>query len=192
MVWVKGEIVSRVREFLRKSAVADIGSISRLTEDRRYAWVLMNYLVRRGEVNKLTRGYYTIHEDPSLFVYCMKPAYLGLQDAMSFHNLWEQETVPIVITCRRVRTGVRKVLGHNVIVRRISPKYFFGYEFYQSGDFLLPVSNVEKTFLDMIYFGEIRRDIARLFKPKLSLQKIRVYLAKYPPRFRQKALDLLG
>ena len=68
----------------------------------------MNYLVRQREVKRLTKGYYTVYEDPSLFVHCVKPAYLGLQDAMSFHNLWEQQTIPVVVTCRRVRTGRRK------------------------------------------------------------------------------------
>jgi len=188
---MKGEIVSRVREFLRKTPVADIRSISLLTGSKQYAWFLMNYLVRRGEVNRLTKGYYTVHQDPSLFVYCLKPAYLGLQDAMSFHNLWEQETVPVVITCRRVRTGRREVLGHNVMVRRISKRYFFGFDFYQTGDFLLPVSDVEKTFLDMVYFGEIRKEHLRSFKPRLSIPKLQKYMARYPLSFREKVVSLL-
>jgi len=119
--------IERVRDFLRKTPVADIRSIFMLARNRGYAWVLMNYLVRRGEVRRIMRGYYTIHEDPSLLVYCLQPAYLGLQDAMSFHNLWEQETVPVVLTCRRVRTGVRRVMGSNTVVRRISRRYLFGY-----------------------------------------------------------------
>jgi predicted transcriptional regulator of viral defense system len=186
------EQVKKVRDFLRRTPVADIRSISMLTRSENYAWVLMNYLVRKGEARRIMRGYYTVHEDPSLLVYCLQPAYLGLQDAMSFHNLWEQETVPVVVTCRRVRTGIRRVMGSNAVVRRISRKYFFGYQFYPAGEFSLPVSDVEKTFVDMVYFGEMRSELVGRFRPRLNLPSLREYLERYPPTFREKVLGFLS
>jgi len=130
--------IDRVREYVRSTPVASIDSISALLPDRNYAYVVVNYLLKRGEMRKITKGYYTTYEEPSLLVYCLRPAYLGLQDAMSFHDLWEQETSPIVITARKVRTGVREVLGQNVWVRRISPKYIFGYNYIRSGSSFFP------------------------------------------------------
>ncbi len=67
---------------------------------------------------------------------------------MSFHNLWEQETCPVIITTREVRTGIRKVFSSNVLLRRISKKYLFNYDYYKYGDFVLPVSDIEKIFID--------------------------------------------
>ncbi len=93
------------KEFLKSTPVANLRSISVLVGDKNYASVLMNHLLKRGEVKRITRGYYTTHDDPSLLVYCLKPAYVGLQDAMSLHGLWEQETSPVILTTRRVRGG---------------------------------------------------------------------------------------
>lgn len=185
-------LIKKVREYLKSTPVANLQSISTLVGNKNYACVLMNHLLKRDEVKRLTRGYYTIHDDPSLLVYCLKPAYIGLQDAMSFHNLWEQETPPIIITTRRVRSGIREVMGHNVLVRRISKGYFFGYEHHGYGDFSLPVSDVEKTFIDMVYFGEMGKPLVRKFETRIDRKKLGRYLRKYPTNFRDKVLVLLS
>jgi len=189
---MSGRRIKRVREFLESTPVANLQSISALVGDKDYAYVVMNHLVKRGEVKRITRGYYTVRDDPSLLVYCLKPAYIGLQDAMSFHNLWEQETSPIIITNRRVRRGIREVMGHNVLVRRISRDYFFGYDHYEHGDFSLPVSDVEKTFIDMVYFGEIEKPMVRKFKTRIDRKRLESYLTKYPANFGKKVLALLS
>ncbi|MFN4133131.1 MAG: hypothetical protein ACK4GQ_02040 [Candidatus Hadarchaeales archaeon] len=188
---MRGDYINRVRDYLHRTPVATIGSISALLPSREYAYVVMNHLLKRGEVKKITRGYYTVHEDPSLLVYCLKPAYLGLQDAMSLHNLWEQETNPIIITARKVRQGVRVVLGQNVWIRRISPKYFFGYDHISSGEFHFPVSDVEKTMIDMVYFREIKEDAIEKFKNRIDRGKLEKYLKKYGRRFREKFSRIL-
>lgn len=189
---MKGRHVKKIREFLKNTPVVNLQSISTLVGDKNYAYVIMNHLLKRGEVKRITRGYYTIHDDPSLLVYCLKPAYLGLQDAMSLHNLWEQETSPIIITNRRVRSGIRRVMEHNVLVRRISKEYFFGYGHYRYGDLLLPVSDVEKTLIDMAYFGEAKKRVVGGFKTRVNRKKLEGYLRKYPPDFRRKVLALLS
>ncbi|MEA1904692.1 MAG: hypothetical protein U9M97_02280 [Candidatus Hadarchaeota archaeon] len=185
-------LTKKVREFLKSTPVANLQSISTLVGNKNYAYVVMNHLLKRGEIKRITRGYYTIHDDPSLLVYCLKPAYVGLQDAMSFHNLWEQETLPVIITSRRVRCGIRKVMEHNVLVRRISREYLFGYEHHRHGDFSLPVSDVEKTFIDMVYFGEIEKSLVRGFEARIDRERLGEYLRRYPINFRNKVLALLS
>jgi len=188
---MKGKYIDKVREYLRKTPIANMNSISALLPNRNYAYVVVDHLLKRREMWRITRGYYTVHEEPSLLVYCLKPAYLGLQDAMSFHDLWEQETNPIIITARKVRTGVREVLGQNVWVRRISPKYLFGYDYLTSGEFLFPVSDVEKTLIDMVYFGEMKEDTVKRFRGEIDRKKMERYLKKYGRRFRGKILEIL-
>jgi len=184
--------IKKVREFLKNTPVADLRSISALVGDKNYAYVVMNHLLKREEVKRITRGYYTVHDDPSLLVYCLKPAYIGLQDAMSFHNLWEQETSPIIVTSRMVRSGIRKVMGHNALVRRISREYLFGYEYHRCGDFSLPISDVEKTFIDMVYFGEIEKSMVRWFETRIDREKLERYLKKYPINFKDKVSIFLS
>lgn len=188
---MRGKYIDKIREYLQKTPVASTGSISALVPDRDYAYVVVNHLLKRGEIQRITKGYYTVHEEPSLLVYCLKPAYIGLQDAMSFHGLWEQETNPVIITTRKVRPGVREVLGQNAWVRRISPKYFFGYDYLASGDFLLPVSDVEKTLIDLVYFREMRKDTAELFRKRVDREKLEKYLKKYDDDFRKKVIETL-
>lgn len=183
--------IAKIREYMKRTPVFDVKSIIRLAGDREYSYLLLNNLIKKGEVKRLTRGYYTTHNEPSLMVYCIKPAYIGLHDAMSFHNLWEQETVPVIITSRKARPGIREVLGGNVMVRKISPAHFFGYDYIKQGDFLFPVSDVEKTFIDMVYFGEMRKDLARLFLERLDRKKLASYLKRYDSRMAAKAMRFL-
>lgn len=183
--------IDKIRGYLKRTPVASMSSISVLVPNRSYVHLIMNYLVKRGEIRRISKGYYTTREEPSLLVYCMRPAYIGMQDAMSFHGLWEQETNPVIITTRKVRPGVRRVFGQNVWVRRISPKYFFGYEYLASDGFLLPVSDVEKTFIDMIYFREMREDIAKEFRKRVNREKLEKYLKMYNTNFRRKVIEIL-
>jgi predicted transcriptional regulator of viral defense system len=181
----------RIREYAKRTPVFDTSSIARLVGDPQYAYLALNRLLKSGEIRRLTRGYYTFYNDPSVFVYCLKPAYLGLQDAMSFHNLWEQETNPIVLTARRARPGTRNVLGSNVIIRRLSLKHFFGYDYLRQGDLLLPVSDIEKTFIDMAYFRELKKDMIKPFRSRIGREKLRGYLKRYDKRFAAKVTGLL-
>ncbi|MCJ7816270.1 MAG: hypothetical protein MUP55_00285 [Candidatus Aenigmarchaeota archaeon] len=183
--------LDKIKEYAKRTPAFDTKSVVRLAGDKDYAYLLLNRLLKTGQIKRITRGYYTIHEEPSLIAYCLKPAYLGLQDAMSLHNLWEQETNPIVLTTRRVRPGIRKVFGSNVIIRRISPKHFFGYDYVRQGEFLLPVSDIEKTFIDMVYFREMRKEMAKAFRRRIDREKLREYLKRYHRRFAHNVLGLL-
>src|SRR3989338_11003578 len=152
----KIKYIDDIRKFFKKSPVVDIGSLKRFItkKNKDYIYLVINNLLRKKEIKKITKGFYTIHEDPSLIVFCFKPAYLGLQNAMSFHNLWEQETNPVVVTVKNVRRGIRSVFGRNTLVRKIDKRYIFGFEYYKDGDFYFTYSDIEKTFIDLIYFKE--------------------------------------
>jgi predicted transcriptional regulator of viral defense system len=184
--------VDMIRRYASRTPVFDTKSVIRLIGDADYAYILLNHLTKKGEIKRVTRGYYSIHDDPSIFVYCTKPAYLGMQDALSFHNVWEQETSPVILTTKKTRPGVRSVLGSNVLVRRISRKYFFGIDYLKQGNLNLPVSDIEKTFIDMIYFNEFREDTIKLFSRKLNKKKLREYLKMYDKRFRKKVIGIIS
>lgn len=180
-----------------KSPVVNYSSISRIIKSKKnagqYTKRVLNYLVSKGKIKQLTRGYYTKHNDNLLVVFCFQPAYLGLQDALSFHNLWEQETIPIIITTKRARQGIRKILGGNVLIRRIDKKYFFGIGHYQYGKVAMPYSDIEKTFIDMAYFKENLNEEAILeFKKNINMKRLKSYLNKYPKNFRNRVILLLG
>ncbi len=181
-----------VEEFLKKSPVVNFSSIDRIVKSKKnvkgYTKQLIRNLVKQDKMKPIVKGYYTSFDDPSLAVLCFD-GYLGLQNALSHHEIWEQETIPIIVTPKKARQGIRKILGFNVQIRRISPKYFFGFEYMKDGDFYLPFSNVEKTFIDMIYFNQkIDKEVLKNFKKRINKKKLKNYLEKYPEKMKKRVL----
>lgn len=192
----KEKYLKRVKDLFEKSPVVEASSIARIVgykkHVKQYYKQLIRNLILNGSIKRLIKGHYTTHNDPSLAVFCFTPAYLGLQDALSFHNLWEQETIPIIITTRKVRQGIRKILGANVLIRRIAKKYFLGFEYYKQDRFYLPYSDIEKTFIDIIYFKEqLGKEVIKELAKKINKRKLLLYLKKYPKGLKEKALNSL-
>lgn len=188
----KKKYLDDVGKLFEKSPVVDAESISRIISSRKkvkqYNKQLIRNLLVSGKIKRLAKGCYTKHDDISLAVFCFKPAYLGLQDALSIHNLWEQETIPVIITSRKVRNGIRIISGANALIRRIDKKYFFGYDYIKQGDFYFPVSDIEKTFIDMIYFKEeMDNELSANIKKRVDNKKLKSYLRKYPKMILKKA-----
>ena len=186
-----------VLALFEKSPVVSYNSISRIVNNEKkakgYSKRIINYLLKQGKIKKLTKGCYTALNNSSLAVFCFQPAYLGLQDALSFHNLWEQETIPVIITIRNIRTGIRKSLGSNILIKRIEKKLFFGFDSYQEGNYALPYSDIEKTLIDLVYFKQpIDKETIRNFKKKIDGKKLNSYLKEYPKEIRKKVLDILN
>ncbi len=190
----KIKYISKIREFFKESPVVSLSSLKRFIRKRNsgYVYLIVNNLLKNGEIKRITKGHYTIYDDPSLAVFCFKPAYLELQDALSIHALWEQETNPVIVTSRKTRRGVRMIFGHNVVLRNMDSKYFFGFEYKKEGDFYLPVSDIEKTFIDFVYFREhLDKELLKEFRRRIDKRRLVGYLKAYPKRIRNKVLNLI-
>lgn len=119
-----------------------------------YAKILVHNELKKGELKRIKQGWYTYHDDPMLAVFAFAPAYLGLEAALSIYGLWEQQTVPVIITAKKVRTGVREILGSNMVIHRTSPAQLTGYQATNYYGFWLPVSTPKKTYADILHFRE--------------------------------------
>ncbi len=179
-----------IEKLFAKSVIVTNNSISRIIgkkKNKNYTKRIINYLIKKGDIKRITKGYYTNRNDNSISVLCFQPAYLGLQDALSFYNLWEQETIPVIITTKNIRTGIRKILGKNVLLRKVDKRYFFGYEYHEYDNLALPYSSIEKTFIDLIYFKQsLDEEVIKNIKKKIDIKKLNLYLKKYPKKFRRK------
>ena len=192
----KEKYLHDVEDLFAKSPVVSYSSIEKIVTHRKkvkqYVKRLVHYLLTSGRIKRMAKGCYTAMDDAAFAVFCFQPAYLGLQDALSFHSLWEQETIPVVITARKVRPGLRKVLGRNVLIRRIERKYFFGLQHHQQGRIALPYSDVEKTFIDMVYFREKLDDkLLAAFKKRIDRKKLKAYLSVYSERLQKQVISYL-
>ena len=191
----KQKYLIKINELFDKSPVVSFDSIQRITREKKqtnYAKLLVNNLIKNGMIRKVTKGVYTKHDETSLAVFCFKPAYLGLQTSLSYHNLWEQETIPVILTTRKVRSGIRNVMGNNVLIRRIDKKYLFGFETVSEGRFYFPYSDVEKTLIDLVYFNEkISKEVLKEIKTNADRKKLNNYLKSYTKIMKKRVLDLI-
>ncbi len=188
----------KIKEIFRKSPVVSLDSIKRMVNEKKkikqYTKQLIRNLRLSGKIKRLGKGFYTSREDPTLIVFCFKQSYLGLQDALSKHDLWEQETIPVVITSDKIRQGIRKVNGSNVLIKRIDKKYFFGIEYKKEDETYFPYSDIEKTLIDMIYFNQkLSREALDNIKKLVKKKKLIYYLNKYkyPKRIRSAVLSMI-
>jgi predicted transcriptional regulator of viral defense system len=159
---------------------------------RGYVSLILSNLVKKGGLNRIGRGVYTFLNDSSASGFAFSPFYYGLQDALSIRGIWEQETNPVIITPRKTRQGTRQVMGTNVIVRRISPKMFFGYDIVQYHGIAVPVSDLEKTVIDFVCFREpIHPDVILEMKKRLRKDVLESYLKKVNWKTRKTVENLL-
>ena len=152
----------------------------------RYAKLILHYMAKRGEIIRIRRGWYTFHQDPLVFIYTLPPgtAYYGLGFAAHIHGAWTQFPNPEILTYaapRKIRTGIHRFPGTNIIVRRISLKLFGGYTLISYRDWLLPVSTPEKTLLDILYYKyPFRDEISRELFEKINPSEVARLLKEHP------------
>jgi predicted transcriptional regulator of viral defense system len=188
--------VKELRQEFREKPFFTIKDLKVLLGGKRisesYLHVLIHNLLGKGEIHRIARGVYTFREDVQTVGFAFSPFYYGLQDALSFRNLWEQETNPVIVTPRRVRTGTRTFLGRNFVVKRISRKMFFGFEMLKYHDFWVPVSDTEKTLIDFAYFNEpLQKETLEEIKARIRAKVLEQYLKKSPKKTVKKVQKLL-
>jgi len=186
--------LNKVEELFEKSPVVDFKSIERIvgkSKNSNYAKLLVSNLLKKLKIKKIGKGVYTRYNEISLAVFSFKPAYLGLQSALSHYGIWEQETIPVIITTKKVRRGIRCLMDSNILIRNIDKNHFFGIEYLREGNFYLPYSDLEKTFIDMVVFNQkIDSGVLKKIKSKIDKQKLLRYLKRYSLKVKNRVLNI--
>jgi predicted transcriptional regulator of viral defense system len=179
--------LDRINELFEKSPVVSFSSINRIIKKKDYAKLFVSNLIKKKKIYKIGKGVYTKYDEVSLSVFAFSPAYIGLQSALSFYGIWEQETIPVILTTKKVRRGIRQFMGSNVLVRNIDKKYFFGFELQKDESFYLPYSDLEKTFIDMIVFNQpLDSEVLKKIKEKIDKKKFEKYVKRYSKKMQDK------
>ena len=78
--------------------------------------------------------------------------------------------------------------------KKVNKKYLFGFDYYKQKDFYLPYSDIEKSFIDMVYFNEkLSDEVLKEIKRKIDKDRLKKYLRIYPKKIKKKInLDLLS
>jgi len=125
---------------------------------KNYAKQVVYRLKKRGLIIELLKGVYTPKKSPYMLVKAIPLSYVGLGSAAFLHGALGQVTVLTVLTPwapRLVRPGVRFIAGEKVVVRRISKKMYYGYDYVYIEEIGedVRVSEPEKTLIDAVYFN---------------------------------------
>lgn len=158
--------------------------------DSGYKKRLVHLMTSDKRITRITRGVYTFHKDSNVVGFAFSPFYYGLEDALTLRKVSVQGTNPVVVTVRNVRQGRRSFNGRNYIVKRIPQNLFFGYGMIKAGEFWVPVSDLEKTVIDMLYLQKgIRDELWAAIAKKLDRKRLDGYLKRYSPGFGRLVLD---
>lgn len=139
-----------------------------------YTKLLLHNLLEKKSIVKLGKGVYTFSKNEEVAGFAFTPFYYGLEYALTIRGLWTQMSVPIVITSTKALPGVREVSGRRIVIRRISKDMFFGFDYVKYAGIFVPVSDLEKTLIDFIYYkigidnGEISDLVRKADKRKLQ------------------------
>ena len=137
----------------------------------------------RNRIFKLAKGMYTTLNNSEVIGFAFSPFYYGLTYALSYYNVWEERANPVIVTTKTVRSGMRKAMGTNISVFRIPKTMFFGYNMVKGEAVYYPISDLEKTFIDLVYFGiSLREDTLNRLVARLDRKKLREYLLRSPKR----------
>jgi predicted transcriptional regulator of viral defense system len=185
----KEKHLTRILRLFEKSPVVSYATIERTIGNAAYSRLFLHNLVRNKKIFRLAKGFYTAHAETSLAVHCFHPAYLGLQ-SLSAHGVSEQETIPVILTTSKARVGLHPVMDSKILVRRLDKKHFFGFNTLHEGDYYIPYSDLEKTFIDMVVFRQLLTPEAiKEIKKRIQIRKLHAYLESYSPQTIKRVLE---
>ena len=156
----------------------------------------ISYLKSTGRLFAIAKGRYTFNKDSAITGFAFAPFYYGLLYAMSIRELWTQNTVPEIVTLRAVRKGKAHAFGKQgstISLHHSTPKHFFGFETIKYGKLSLPVSDPEKTLIDLFYY-KVRLPIQRYsgLLRAINAAKLGRYLKEYDNHTRSAVSNFMG
>ncbi|PIN85297.1 MAG: hypothetical protein COV47_02915 [Candidatus Diapherotrites archaeon CG11_big_fil_rev_8_21_14_0_20_37_9] len=157
-----------------------------------YSLFLANEM-KNNRIFRLKQGFYSFTQNLEDAEKLFQPSYHGLQDALSIHGIWGQQTIPILITPRKIRTGTRTIMGQKILTRKISRKMFYGFESKKHHSTWISVSDPEKTLIDFAYYHEpLDEESIRNILKKADKTKIREYLKRTSKKTQKKVNNLIN
>ncbi len=144
---------------------------------------LMSHMKSSGMLYAVRKGAYTFNKDIMVSGFAYSPFYYGLLSALTIRDLWTQNSRPEIMTPRKVRSSVAHAFGEEkdiVFVHHVPVKYFFGFDIVDYGRLKVPVSDPEKTLIDLFYYRVklATQNYSGLLKA-IDMKKLEAYLKEY-------------
>ncbi len=156
--------------------------------------VTVSRMVKQGRLYAITKGAFSREKRDELVGFAFAPFYYGGLAAMMMRDMIDNQVKMEIMTIHRVTRSLIKVYGgSSVVVLHHTPlKYYFGFDNLKYGDLTVPVSNPEKTLIDLFYY-KIKLQIERysnLLKA-VNRKRLRKYLKVYDKRTAKLVLNFV-
>jgi predicted transcriptional regulator of viral defense system len=143
----------------------------------------LSYLKSRGRIFTVKKGFYATVKDSSVSGFAHSPFYYGLLFALTIRGMWTQHSKPEIMTVGRIRSSKEAIFGDKtnvVFLHHVPIKYFFGFDAVKHGNFTVPVSDPEKTLIDLFYYRK-RLSIQNYsgLLMAVNVSKLNRYLKRY-------------
>lgn len=140
------------------------------------ATFLVHRYTKRGLLNRLKRGIYTLYDTAVPDVYLAnklyEPSYISLKFALSYHQVIP-ETVYEITSVTTKATRRFNVLGKVFTYRKIKKEAFSGYSAGKQRGLTFLIAEPEKAFVDLTYLRTVgnKKPISRFNKEKINSVK---------------------
>ena len=182
-------LVKKILDYALRHPVFTVEDLrTYLDVDRNTLSVILNYMVRKGKINRIFRGKYTVYRDPEFLApYIYYPSYISIFYALHLYGVIEQVPRAIhVVTTRRPVSKELILFDETIVFFRIKPELFFGYQRRNIGSHTTLVATPEKALLDAIYFyGPSILEVGTIHLEELDPQRLLYYSKFFPKRIRK-------
>lgn len=153
---------------------------------------LIHRNIKNGMLHKITNGIYTYSDNMMVYGYAFGDFYYGLGFALDYYDIISQIMNPVIITTSKVRPGRRIINKTPIVIYRIKEDMFFGYTFKKINGVEVPISDVEKTFIDTVYYNyKLEQYVYGIIQKRLDYSKLDEYLKMCPEWLRKRVRNVL-
>src|SRR3989344_3630276 len=139
------EIIDKLEE----KSVFSVQDIQRMGGfSREYAKLVLNRLVKRKLIKKVTRNVYTVQKDILVIASNLKiPSYVSFWSASSYYGFTEQILNTVYVACTR---KIKQIAFEGYNIKFVEVKDFFGYKKIKTEHGEIFIVNNEKLLIDSL------------------------------------------
>lgn len=151
----------------------------RFGHDREYLRLKLHRMVERGDLTRIERGKYTVHDDPMIYAtHIETPSFFSYWTALRHYNLTTQQPSRLHVVTRKNRGDFENIKFH-------STKNIFGYEKKIYRDFHIFMADKERVLLDCLSKSTVPVEELKEVAREADREKV----IKYCEKSRNKALS---
>ncbi|MDE1823409.1 MAG: hypothetical protein KGH50_03730, partial [Candidatus Micrarchaeota archaeon] len=145
-------------------------------------------------IYRIVKGVFSLQRRDEFAGFAFTPFYYGGLAALMIRDLIDDQVRMEVMTTRPVKRSFLGIYGGSIriVLHHIPRKYYFGFEDVKYGNIIVPVSDPEKTLIDLFYYKRRMsvQDYAELLK-RIKPRKLRGYLKAYDGHTKATVLNFV-